>query len=243
MGCQPVLHTIAMVYRRTKRSEQVRADARDKILRAAAKLFVQKGYDATTMQDIVKAARTSIGNVYFYFDNKETLAWTLLEGAATAAWVRTDEAVADVPRGASRLAVMVMANAMNLLGANAGLTRILLFGATTRTLRDRVGERFAARIRTYILDNVPSYPREQINTAVTAWIGAARNCVEQRLAGAIDGEPLDVARFLVRWNLRAIGIADAEIDSAIAVASKVVAEWDVRGGGPVAPHLLATIPP
>jgi AcrR family transcriptional regulator len=231
-----------MVYRRTKRSERVRTEARDKILRAAAKLFVQKGFDDTTMQDIVKAARTSIGNVYFYFANKEALAWTLLEGAATAAWVRTDEAIADVPRGAARLAVMVMANAMNLLGPNAGLTRILLFGATTRTLRDRVGERFAARIRTYILDNIPSYPRDNIDTAVTAWIGAARNCIEQRLAGAIDGEPLDVARFIVRWNLRAIGIADAEIDNAIVVASNVVAEWDEPGGGRVAPHFMANAP-
>jgi AcrR family transcriptional regulator len=224
-----------MVYRRTKRSERVRADARDKILRAAAKLFVEKGYEDTTMQDIVKAARTSIGNVYFYFKNKEALAWTLLEEAATSAWVRTDEAIADVPRGAARLAVMVMANAMNLLGPNAGLTRILLFGATTRTLRDRVGERFAARIRAYILDNIPSYPKEDIDTAVTAWIGAARNCIEQRLVGAIDGEPLDLARFVVRWNLRAIGIADVEIDQAIAVASTVEAEWNERGGERVAP--------
>lgn len=231
-----------MIYKRTKRSDRVRAEARDKILRAAAKLFVDKGYDATTMQDIVKAARTSIGNVYFYFDNKEALAWTLLEGAATAAWVRTDEAIADVPRGAARLAVMVMANAMNLLGPNAGLTRILLFGATTRTLRDRVGERFAARIRAYILDNVPGYPREDIDMAVNAWLGAARNCIEQRLTGSIDGAPLDVARFVVRWNLRAIGIADTEIDGAIAVASNVVAEWDERGGGPVAPHFVATTP-
>lgn len=218
-----------MVYRRTKRSERVRAEARDKILRAAAKLFVQKGYEATTMQDIVKAARTSIGNVYFYFENKESLAWTLLEEAATSAWVRTDDAIADVPRGPARLAVMVMANAMNLLGPNAGLTRILLFGATTRTLRDRVGERFAARIRSYILDNMPSYPKENIDTAVTAWIGAARHCIEQRLVGAIDGQPLDLGRFIVRWNLRAIGIADAEIDQAIDVASKVVAERDERG--------------
>ena len=229
-----------MVYRRTKRSERVRTEARDKILRAAAKLFVQKGYEDTTMKDIVKAARASIGNVYFYFENKESLAWTLLEEAATSAWVRTDEAIADVPRGAARLAVMVVANAMNLLGPNAGLTRILLFGATTRTLRDRVGERFAARIRSYILDNMPSYPKENIDTAVTAWIGAARHCIEQRLLGAIGGEPLDVARFIVRWNLRAIGIADAEIDQAIDVASKVVAERDGRGGGRFAPHLMAT---
>ncbi|MGQ0642886.1 MAG: hypothetical protein ACT4P6_19240 [Gemmatimonadaceae bacterium] len=107
----------------------------------------------------------------------------------------------------------------------AGLTRILLFGATTRTLRDRVAERFATRIRAYILDNLLTYPKEQIDVAVTAWIGAARNCVEQRLSGVIDGEPKELAAFVVRWNLRAVGIADAEIDAAIRVARRVVEAW------------------
>ncbi len=231
-----------MVYRRTKRSERVRAEARDKILRAAAKLFVQKGYDDTTMQDIVKAARTSIGNVYFYFDNKEALAWTLLEEAATSAWAWTDEAVANVPPGPTRLAVMVMANTTMLLGANAGLTRILLLGATPKTLRERVATRFAARIRAYFLANMPSYPAERIDLAVTAWIGAARNCTEQRLTGALDGAIGEIAAFVVRWNLRGLGVPDSEIDSAIDIASKVVAEWDARRGGRVAPHLMATTP-
>lgn len=232
-----------MVYRRTRRSERVRTEARDKILRAAAKLFVQNGYEATTMQDIVKAARTSIGNVYFYFDNKESLAWTLLEEAATSAWAWTDEAVAEVPPGPTRLAVMVIANATTLLGPSAGLTRILLLGATTKTLRERVATRFAARIRSYILANVPSFPAERVDMAVSAWLGAARNCIEQRLVGALDGEPEELAAFVVRWNLRGLGVAEREIDDAIAVASRVVADWNERGGGRVlAPHLSATIP-
>jgi AcrR family transcriptional regulator len=230
-----------MIYRRTRRGERVRAEARDKILRAAAQLFIQKGYDDTTMQDIVKAARTSIGNVYFYFENKEALAWTLLEEAATSAWAWTDEAVADVPAGPARLAVMVMANATTLLGPNAGLTRILLLGATTKTLRERVAARFAARIRAYIVANVPSFPTDRIDIAVSAWIGAARNCIEQRLVGALDSEPDELAAFIVRWNLRGLGVAEGEIDEAIDVASRVVAEWNARGGGRVpAPHLVTT---
>jgi AcrR family transcriptional regulator len=231
--------------RRTKRSEKVRAEARDKILRAAAKLFVQKGYDDTTMQDIVKAARTSVGNVYFYFENKEALAWTLLEEAATSAWAWTDEAIADVPPGPARLAVMLIANATTLLGENAGLTRILLLGATTKKLRERVAGRFAARIRAYILANVPSFPAEQVDIAVSAWLGAARNCVEQRLVGALDGDVEEIAAFIVRWNLRGLGVPEADIDRAIDVAIDVVADWDQRSGERrAAPHLMtATSPP
>jgi AcrR family transcriptional regulator len=211
-----------------KRGTAAKTDARAEILAAAARLFLQKGYEATTMQEIVKAARTSVGNVYFYFENKEALAWTLLEDAATATWAGTDEVIANVPVGPARLALMVMTNAQNLLGANAGLTRILLLGATTKTLRERVAERFASRIRTYILDNVPIFPREQIDVAVAAWIGAGRNCIEQRLVGAIDGEPDEIAAFVVRWNLRGLGVPDAEIEEAIAVAARVLQQL---GGG------------
>jgi len=197
-------------------------DMREKILLAAARLFLKKGYEATTMQDIVAAARTSIGNVYFYFENKEALAWALLEEAATAVWASTDEAVTAVPRGPARLVVMVLSNALNLLGPTAGLSRILLLDSATATLRDRVASRFASRIRSYVLENVPDFPRERIDVAVAAWIGAARNCIQQRLLGALEGEPRELGLFVVRWNLRALGVRDAEIDQAIQVALPVV---------------------
>lgn len=233
-----------MVYRRSQRSERVRAEARDKILRAAAKLFVRHGYEATTMQDIVKAARTSIGNVYFYFENKEALAATLLEEAATAAWEWTDRAVVSVAPGPARLAVMVMANTTAMLGANAGLTRILLLGATTTNLREHVARRFGTRIKAYILENVPSFPADRIDLAVTAWLGAGRNFLEQKLAGRLADEPQALAEFLVRWNLRGVGVPEGEIDAAIAVAARVVADWNGKqGGGPKAPHLATTSRP
>ena len=197
-------------------------DMREKILLAAARLFLKKGYEATTMQDIVTAARTSIGNVYFYFENKEGLAWALLEEAATAVWASTDEAVTAVPRGPARLVVMVLSNALNLLGPSAGISRILLLDSATTTLRDRVASRFAARIRSYIMENVPDFPRERIDYAVAAWMGAGRNSIQQRLLGALDGEPRDLALFVVRWNLRGLGVRDAEIDKAIEIALPVV---------------------
>jgi AcrR family transcriptional regulator len=222
---------------RTKRPRRAHTQAREDILRAAARLFVKKGYEATTMQDIVRAAETSIGNVYFYFANKEALAWTLLEEAATSSWEWTDDAVATVPPGPARLAVMVMANATNLLGINAGLTRIVLLGATTRTLRERVAEKFALRIREYIVANAASFAGDQLDWVVTAWIGAARNCIEQRLSGNLSGEPLEIGAFVVRWNLRGLGVPEQDIEAAIVTGTRVVALWDAqRSGEHRAPH-------
>ncbi len=47
---------------------------KDRILDAAMRLFVDKGYHPTTIPDIVKASGTSIGAVYHHFEGKEELA-------------------------------------------------------------------------------------------------------------------------------------------------------------------------
>lgn len=50
---------------------------RDAILTAAAQLFEEGGYDATTADDIADAARVSIGTFYSYFRNKRQVFLTL----------------------------------------------------------------------------------------------------------------------------------------------------------------------
>ena len=49
-------------------------DARRKeILGAALKAFTEKGYDKTSMDDIVRVSGLSKGTLYWYFDNKQAL--------------------------------------------------------------------------------------------------------------------------------------------------------------------------
>ncbi len=50
---------------------------RDAILRAAARLFEERGYDATTADDIAAGASVSIGTFYSYFRNKRQVFLTL----------------------------------------------------------------------------------------------------------------------------------------------------------------------
>lgn len=215
-----------MPYRQTERSEKVRATSRDKILRAARKLFAQRGVDATTMQDIVKAAGTSIGNLYFYFANKEELLATLSETALRAAWARGDAAMGPVPPGPARLAVMAYANAYGLLVADRDLFKILLAADALRVVRDRLVNLNIDRVRAILQENIPSLPAEDLDLAVVVWTGAGRYLVEQ---GMDDGRlkkagPARLAEFLVRWNLRALKVPEREIDKAIAVAERFLAE-------------------
>jgi TetR/AcrR family transcriptional regulator, mexJK operon transcriptional repressor len=56
---------------------------RGEILRAAAKLFFEKGYEATTTRDIATLAKTSKRTVYAEFPSKEMILRALI-GASTA---------------------------------------------------------------------------------------------------------------------------------------------------------------
>lgn len=60
---------------RQKRSEQTK----EKIVNTALALFCQKGYYKTSTNEIAKAADISIGNLYFYFPNKETIFLEILD--------------------------------------------------------------------------------------------------------------------------------------------------------------------
>lgn len=46
---------------------------KDNILKSAYHLFATKGYETTSMQDIVKAAKTTKGGLYHHFKSKEEL--------------------------------------------------------------------------------------------------------------------------------------------------------------------------
>ncbi|MCG8336092.1 MAG: TetR/AcrR family transcriptional regulator [Proteobacteria bacterium] len=51
---------------------------RNRILKAAAEEFEQKGFFKTNIREVVKKAGTSIGNLYAYFDNKDALFYELV---------------------------------------------------------------------------------------------------------------------------------------------------------------------
>ena len=48
-------------------------DRRSSIISEAAKLFARKGFDATSMRDIARAAHITVGASYWYFASKEEL--------------------------------------------------------------------------------------------------------------------------------------------------------------------------
>lgn len=53
------------------------AKQRDNILSAAMKLFWQKGYDGTSIQEIADASRVNKATIYYYFESKPTILYEI----------------------------------------------------------------------------------------------------------------------------------------------------------------------
>jgi AcrR family transcriptional regulator len=65
-----------------KVSEEYKNKKRQELLISAIKCFGEKGYQTTTIDDIVKDSKMSKGSVYNYFKNKEELYLTLFQQSA-----------------------------------------------------------------------------------------------------------------------------------------------------------------
>ena len=46
---------------------------RRQILDGARRMFLSKGFEGTSMQDVARAAKVSKGTLYVYFDSKEAM--------------------------------------------------------------------------------------------------------------------------------------------------------------------------
>jgi AcrR family transcriptional regulator len=67
-----------------ERRNRHRAQQRQRILLAAARLFVHKGYLGTSINDIANAARVNKAIIYYYFKNKAFLLHEVVSGTVRA---------------------------------------------------------------------------------------------------------------------------------------------------------------
>jgi AcrR family transcriptional regulator len=62
-------------------SREPRLEPRQEILRTAARLFQQQGYDATSMNDVAAALKLSKGGLYHHFQSKDEILFNIMSHA------------------------------------------------------------------------------------------------------------------------------------------------------------------
>jgi AcrR family transcriptional regulator len=71
-------------------------DARQDILRTAARLFQQRGYDATSMNDVAAALKLSKGGLYHHFQSKDEMLFHIMSHAMDITEERVIKAVRNI---------------------------------------------------------------------------------------------------------------------------------------------------
>ncbi|MBP9803532.1 MAG: TetR family transcriptional regulator [Candidatus Accumulibacter sp.] len=100
---------------RKRHGAALEANRRDDLLRAAARLFVEKGFAATTTRDIAEAVGMRSGSPFYHFRSKqELLKATMIAGLETG-YQRLQAAIDGIGNPEQRLRVIIRTHLGNLL--------------------------------------------------------------------------------------------------------------------------------
>ncbi len=146
---------------------------KQEILVAARQLFVTKGYDQTSVNDILKVVDIAKGTFYYYFASKEEVLTTIIvdivnEGARKAATILQDKRVPLV----ERMVMAIMAQTPDFEGVdvikeemhkieNAKLERVYL-----KTMLAKITEVMQVALDEGVEDKIITtpYPRESLES-------------------------------------------------------------------------------
>jgi len=82
-------------------------DSRQEILRTAARLFQQRGYDATSMNDVAAALKLSKGGLYHHFQSKDEILFEIMNHAMQITEERVLAPVRLIPDPEERLRALI----------------------------------------------------------------------------------------------------------------------------------------
>ncbi|MGA9390068.1 MAG: TetR/AcrR family transcriptional regulator [Candidatus Sulfotelmatobacter sp.] len=82
-------------------------DSRQEILRTAARLFQQRGYDATSMNDVAAALKLSKGGLYHHFQSKDEILFEIMNHAMKITQERVLNPVRTIADPEERLRALI----------------------------------------------------------------------------------------------------------------------------------------
>lgn len=124
--------------------EQKKLLAKNTIVETAIEQFVERGFQATSVADIMKAAHMGLGTFYNYFESKDQLLHCLLDNLAIQLQQRLQELVAEQESRAEILRQMVLM-AARLVDSNKYVLPLFLSAGTRQ--EQAAGEKGRASLR------------------------------------------------------------------------------------------------
>ena len=199
----------------TAREMPVGTGTRARIYKAAQASFIAKGYERTTLKDIAQAADVPIGNVYYYYENKEALFLQIvLDNIA-----RASASIAEIAEQPLPVTERIHAAILDLVTSSVNSPTVAMLGSIEEILdalspenakvvvaaRHRYEKTFLALVSEGAAEGAVTAADTSI--AAFAVLGMATSC--KRWFKRDGRVPLStVARMYAELGLRALGAAD-----------------------------------
>jgi|GEM_PF-850293 len=201
--------------------EANREAVRESIIKISRRLFLEQGYENTTVRQVLKKARLSTGSMYHFFKNKEEILLYSLKDALLEISSLTDSIAAKYHEPMLRYA----------LGVALGISEISkyrhLFNFYNAIYKYESAENFmislkVTRMKNLLQDMNLHFTDSEIHSRVLAIHGATRALMLAKLNKKLSANPDDMYSLIIRISLSEFNIPAAKINKIIRLTSKII---------------------
>ena len=184
---------------------------KDEILRVAKKLFAENGYENTSVRQIVEAAHTSMGNLYFHFPNKHAILKNICQEFVGILRKQIYDISAKSLRAELGFALDFRIGYITTL-ENPKTSQFWVASRTIPEIHQFSLENKRIRLKTFFRNRIPE---DEIQYMAIAIQGMADGIFDEKRQGTVAGDSSVLSNYIIDFSLRLVGSSRREIQRVI----------------------------
>lgn len=216
---------IGRVSTRGERGGAKREEIRGRILKAAGRLFLEKGYSKTTMRQIAQKAGLLTGSVYNVFPGKEEVFMEMIDTAYGRA---LDQFETYVGQDGDLLEAIAFPIALELYSVNSSprAAELLHEAHASWTITNAIADRTMAWVMDRLGDWRAEWDPKDVRDRVIVLLGALGNMISKRHFTG-EGDYVRDLGMALRIFCSLFGIPSDGIDGVVGEMDRILRENDI----------------
>ena len=194
---------------------------RNNIIKISRRLFLEQGYENTTVRQVLKEARLSTGSLYHFFKNKEEILLVSLKDALFEISSLTDSIAVKHHEPMLRYA----------LGVALGISEIFkykhLFNFYNAIYKNETAENFMINLKVTRMKNLLNdlnlhFTDNEIHSRILAIHGATRALMLAKINKQLSANLNDIYSLIIKIALSEFNIPEKKINKIIKLTTKII---------------------
>ena len=204
-----------------KTREANREEVRNKIIKISRRLFLEQGYENTTVRQILKKAGLSTGSLYHFFKNKEEILLFSLKDALLEISSLTDGMAVKYNEPVLRYA----------LGIALGTSEIFkykhLFNFYDAIYKNESAENFMISLKVTRMKNLLNdlnlhFTDNEVHSRILAIHGATKSLMLAKINNRLSANLEDIYILIIRIALSEFTIPKKKIEKILKLTTKII---------------------